>query len=125
MGHAIYVVIGGGLGSLLRYLVGLATIRLLGPLLPWGTFAVNILGSFCIGLLTELIARKLNASADVRIFLVTGVLGGFTTFSSFALDAVSLAERGDLMWSMIYVLATVGLGIIAVFVGLAVGRALF
>jgi fluoride exporter len=125
MEHAAYVALGGALGSLLRYLTGMATIRLLGPFLPWGTFTVNIVGSFCIGLLMEWIARKMNASADVQLFLVTGVMGGFTTFSSFSLDVLSLAERGDVLWSMAYVLATVGLGIAAVFGGVAVGRAIF
>jgi fluoride exporter len=125
MEHAAYVVLGGGLGSLLRYLTGIMAIRLFGPFLPWGTFTVNIVGSFFIGLLMEWIARKLNASADMQLFLVTGVMGGFTTFSSFSLDVISLAERGELLWAMVYVLATVGLGIVAVFGGLAVGRAIF
>ncbi|THF52129.1 fluoride efflux transporter CrcB [Allorhizobium terrae] len=125
MEHAAYVALGGALGSVLRYLVGMAAIRLFGPFLPWGTFTVNIVGSFCIGLLMEWIARKLNASTDMQLFLVTGVMGGFTTFSSFSLDVISLAERGELAWAMAYALATLGLGIVAVFGGLALGRAIF
>lgn len=125
MEHAAYVALGGALGSVLRYLTGMATIRLFGPFLPWGTFTVNIVGSFCIGLLMEWIARKLNASTDMQLFLVTGVMGGFTTFSSFSLDVISLMERGELLWAMTYALATLGLGIVAVFGGLAVGRAIF
>lgn len=125
MEHVAYVALGGALGSVLRYLTGMATIRLFGPFLPWGTFTVNIVGSFCIGLLMEWIARKLNASTDMQLFLVTGVMGGFTTFSSFSLDVISLMERGELLWAMAYALATVCLAIVAVFGGLALGRAIF
>ncbi|MCM2293692.1 fluoride efflux transporter CrcB [Allorhizobium sp. BGMRC 0089] len=125
MKHVLFVAVGGGIGSVLRYWTGVIAVRLFGPFLPWGTFAVNIVGSFCIGLLAEMIARKFNASMDMRMFLVTGVMGGFTTFSSFSLDAISLAQRGDLAWSAAYVLGSVGLALCAVFAGLGVGRAFF
>ncbi len=92
---------------------------------PWGTLTVNVVGSFLIGLLVELVARRLNASMEMRLFLVTGVLGGFTTFSSFSLDAVSLYERGALGLSAVYVLASLSVSIVAVFAGLALGRNLF
>ncbi len=92
---------------------------------PWGTFTVNVVGSFLIGLLVELVARRLNASMEMRLFLVTGVLGGFTTFSSFSLDAVALFERGALGLSAVYIIASLVVSIAAVFAGLALGRSLF
>ncbi len=119
------VATGGAIGSVFRYLVGVWSVRLAGPNFPWGTLAVNVVGSFMIGLLVELVARRLNASMEMRLFLVSGVLGGFTTFSSFALDAASLLERGATGLSIVYVLASLIVSIAAVFAGLALGRNLF
>ncbi|MGC4390478.1 MULTISPECIES: fluoride efflux transporter CrcB [unclassified Agrobacterium] len=119
------VATGGAIGSVFRYLVGVLSVRLAGPNFPWGTLAVNVAGSFLIGLLVELVARRLNASMEMRLFLVTGVLGGFTTFSSFSLDTVALFERGALGLSAVYVLASLVVSIAAVFAGLALGRNLF
>lgn len=100
--NIILVAAGGAIGSVFRYLVGVWSVRLAGVNFPWGTLTVNVVGSFLIGLLVELVARRLNASMEMRLFLVTGVLGGFTTFSSFSLDAVSLFERGALGLSAVY-----------------------
>ncbi|MDQ0455883.1 fluoride efflux transporter CrcB [Rhizobium paknamense] len=125
MKQLLFVVLGGGFGSLLRYWVGLVAIRLFGPFFPWGTFAVNLIGSFCIGLFAEMLARRFNASEELRLLLITGILGGFTTFSAFSLDAVTLFNRGDTFLALVYVTASVVLAIAAVFGGLAVGRALF
>lgn len=119
------VAAGGAIGSVFRYLVGLLSVRLVGMTFPWGTLAVNVVGSFLIGFLVELVARRLNASVEMRLFLVTGVLGGFTTFSSFSLDAVALFERGGLGLSAVYIAASLVVSIAAVFAGLALGRSLF
>lgn len=119
------VAAGGAIGSVFRYLAGVWSVRLAGANFPWGTLAVNVVGSFLIGLLVELVARRMNASAEMRLFLVTGVLGGFTTFSSFSLDAVSLFERGAPGLSAVYILASLIVSISAVFAGLALGRNLF
>ncbi|TPW33136.1 fluoride efflux transporter CrcB [Martelella alba] len=123
--HAILAALGGGIGAAGRYFVGIAAIRLAGPNFPWGTFIVNIVGSLMIGLLVEVVARLLNQSADMRVFLVTGVLGGFTTFSSFSLDTMTMVERGDYATAALYVAASVGLGLVAAFGGLMIGRAAF
>ncbi|AUC09707.1 fluoride efflux transporter CrcB [Agrobacterium pusense] len=123
--NIVLVAAGGAIGSVFRYLVGVWSVRLAGVNFPWGTLTVNVVGSFLIGLLVELVARRLNASMEMRLFLVTGVLGGFTTFSSFSLDAVSLYERGALGLSAVYVLASLSVSIAAVFAGLALGRNLF
>ncbi|MGP4687009.1 fluoride efflux transporter CrcB [Agrobacterium pusense] len=123
--NIVLVAAGGAIGSVFRYLVGVWSVRLAGVNFPWGTLTVNVVGSFLIGLLVELVARRLNASMEMRLFLVTGVLGGFTTFSSFSLDAVSLFERGALGLSAVYVLGSLSVSIAAVFAGLALGRNLF
>lgn len=98
--------------------------RLFGATFPWGTITVNILGSFAIGFLTELVARKFNASMEMRLLLVVGILGGFTTFSSFSLDTVALLEKGHTVPAIIYVLASVSVSLLATFAGFALGRAL-
>ncbi|WP_174801411.1 fluoride efflux transporter CrcB [Martelella limonii] len=125
MYHALIVAIGGGLGASCRYLVGVFAVRAIGHGFPWGTFIVNVVGSLLIGLLVEAVARLLNQSADMRMFLVTGFLGGFTTFSSFSLDAMNMIERGDYAPAAIYVGSSVILGLLAVFAGLAIGRMVF
>ena len=88
MMHLLYVALGGAIGAGGRHLVGLATLRLFGSSFPWGTLAVNVIGSFLIGVLIETLALKVSAPAGVRLFLATGVLGGFTTFSAFDLRVI-------------------------------------
>jgi CrcB protein len=124
MTHILLVAAGGAVGSVLRYLVGLWTLRSFGPSFPWGTLTVNITGSFLIGVFAEVIARKFGASAEMRVFLITGILGGYTTFSAFSLDAITLLERGELVTALIYVASSVLLSALAVFAGLALMRAI-
>ncbi len=123
--NILLVALGGAFGSVLRYLVGVSTTRLFGPAFPWGTLTVNVVGSFAIGLLTEVIARRFNASTELRVFLVTGILGGFTTFSSFSLDTMVLIERGASGATVAYLAGTLCLSFLAIFAGLALGRAMF
>ncbi|OWO91050.1 protein CrcB [Rhizobium esperanzae] len=122
--QALLVAVGGAIGSVLRYFVGQWALRLMGPAFPWGTLAVNVVGCFAIGVFAELVARKFNASVELRLLLITGFLGGFTTFSAFSLDAISLFERGETVAGGIYIAASVGLSMAAVFAGLAIMRAL-
>ncbi|AUW42711.1 fluoride efflux transporter CrcB [Rhizobium beringeri] len=122
--QALLVAFGGAIGSVLRYYVGQWALRLMGPAFPWGTLAVNVVGCFVIGVFAELIARKFNASTELRLLLITGFLGGFTTFSAFSLDAISLFERGEAVAGGIYIAASVGFSMAAVIAGLAVMRAL-
>lgn len=124
MSNLLLVGAGGAIGSMVRYLVGLWTLHRWGPGFPWGTLGVNITGSFLIGLLAELIMRKFGASAELRLFLITGVLGGYTTFSAFSLDTITLFERGDAALAVTYIAASVVLSILAVFAGLALMRAM-
>ncbi len=118
------VFVGGGIGAALRHLVNLGTARLLGLGFPWGTLAVNIVGSFAMGVLVAwLAARYSGPDHHIRLFLATGVLGGFTTFSAFSLDAVVLWERGAHGAAVSYVLISVVLSIAALVAGLALIRA--
>ncbi|MBC2773854.1 fluoride efflux transporter CrcB [Rhizobium sp. AQ_MP] len=125
MFNILLVAVGGAAGSVARYLTGIAMTRLLGPGFPWGTITVNIIGSFIIGLLTEMMARKFSAPLELRLLLVVGFLGGFTTFSSFSLDTMALFERGEGLTAFVYVAASVLLSLAAAFGGLALGRSLF
>jgi CrcB protein len=122
--QALLVAVGGAIGSVLRYYISQWALRLMGPAFPWGTLAVNVVGCFVIGVFAELIARQFNASVELRLLLITGFLGGFTTFSAFSLDAISLFERGEAVAGGIYIAASVGLSMAAVIAGLAVMRAL-
>lgn len=122
--NIVLVAAGGAFGSVCRYLTGILMTRLLGPAFPWGTITVNIVGSFAIGLLTELVARRFDASLEMRLLLVVGILGGFTTFSSFSLDTVALIEKGAVSSAVIYVFSSVVVSLVATFAGFAVGRAL-
>lgn len=124
MNHILLVAIGGALGSSARYLTGQAALRLFGPGFPWGTLAVNIVGSLAIGVFAELIARRFDGSPELRMFVVTGILGGFTTFSAFSLEVSTMMERGDHMTAAAYVLLSLVISVAAVFAGLALVRAL-
>ncbi|ODS55541.1 MAG: protein CrcB [Agrobacterium sp. SCN 61-19] len=125
MFHILLVAIGGATGSVARYLTGIAMTRWLGMGFPWGTITVNIVGSFIIGLLTELLARRFSAPMEMQLLLVVGFLGGFTTFSSFSLDTMALFERGESHLALAYVGASLVLSLSAAFSGLALGRSLF
>lgn len=125
MKHIVLVALGGATGSVFRYWMSVWSLRRFGPSFPWGTLAVNIIGSFLIGLLIEIIARRAQASEEMRLLLVTGFLGGFTTFSAFSLDAMTLFERGAVFSAASYIVASVALSLGAVFAGLALGRAIF
>ncbi|MGI2031888.1 fluoride efflux transporter CrcB [Rhizobium panacihumi] len=125
MNSMILVAVGGAVGSVFRYQVGLWALRLFGPLFPWGTLLINIAGSFVIGLLTEMILRRFGGSTEMRLLLVTGLCGGFTTFSSFSLEFVGLVERGAIPMAIAYVAASVILSIAGTFLGLFIGRMAF
>ena len=123
MGY-LAVFIGGGIGAALRHGVNRAALVWLGPAFPYGTLIVNILGGLCMGMLAELFLVKGGGSQEWRLFLTTGFLGGFTTFSAFSLDAALMWERGDHGMLAAYVLGSVVLSIAALFAGMAAVRAL-
>jgi CrcB protein len=115
--------VGGSVGVNARYWLGVAITRSIGARFPWATLAINVTGSFAIGLLTVLLSRWLP-HPHARLLVVVGFLGGYTTFSSFSLEAMTLWERGE-TWSFFgYVLGSVVAGLAAVVLGAAVGRML-
>jgi len=118
MYNLVLVAIGGAIGASLRHLVNLGALRLVGATFPWGTMAINIAGSFAMGMFIELLARRFGASNEVRLFVATGILGGFTTFSAFSLDFAVLWERGAALPALAYVLVSVIGAILALFLGL-------
>ncbi|HEX4296057.1 MAG TPA: fluoride efflux transporter CrcB [Rhizomicrobium sp.] len=118
------VALGGALGSLLRYFVAGAIQSAAWPGFPWGIFVVNVSGGFIMGLIVELGALKLQISPELRAFLTVGILGGYTTFSTFSLDSVLLIQRGAYVSAAGYILGSTALSILALFAGLWVVRAL-
>jgi CrcB protein len=120
----LLVFLGAGLGGALRHGVNVGCARFCGPAFPWGTLTVNIVGSFVMGALAGWLAFKAEHgwSQPLRLFLSTGVLGGFTTFSAFSLDAVLLWERGQTGLAAAYVAASVILSIAGLMAGLALVR---
>ncbi|MDI1261894.1 MAG: fluoride efflux transporter CrcB [bacterium] len=118
----LLVFVGGGLGASLRHFINLMCARLLGTGFPWGTFLINITGSTVMGLIAGYLAFRGGASQHWRLFLMTGILGGYTTFSAFSLDAALLYERGEPGIAALYVLGSVVLSIAGLFAGLALMR---
>lgn len=123
MNNLLLVMLGGGLGAGGRYLVNLATLRLFGPLFPWGTLTVNVVGSLAMGLFIGwLVRHETGGLMGLRYLVATGFLGGFTTFSAFSLDVAVMWERGDFTAALSYVLGSVLLSIAGVFIGLHLVR---
>ncbi len=121
--NALWVAAGGALGAAARYGVNEIGVRL-SPAFPWHTIAVNVAGCFAMGLLTGLLQSKLQLSEAARLFLITGILGGFTTFSAFAIDFAHLAERKAFLDAFGYAFGSVVLSLVAVFAGLNLARTL-
>ena len=126
MNAMLLVFAGAGLGGVLRHLVNSACAQAFGTAFPWGTLTVNVAGSFLMGALTGWLAFRAGEgwTQGARLFLATGVLGGFTTFSAFSLDAILLWERGQVTAAAAYVGASVGASIVALVAGLAMMRSL-
>lgn len=122
--RVLLVFLGGAAGSVGRYLVALWAANRLGATFPWGTLAVNVAGSFLIGLLATLADEVGTIGPDLRVFLVVGVLGGFTTFSSFSLESLRLIEQNELTRAALYVLGSVGIAFVAATLGIAAARSL-
>jgi fluoride exporter len=118
----LVIAVGGAVGAVARHLVNVQAAALMGFGFPWGTLTVNILGSFLMGVLVETSALVWSPDPALRAMLAVGVLGAFTTFSTFSLDAIVLYERGQLALAAGYIVASVVLSIGGLFAGLAVIR---
>jgi fluoride exporter len=124
VGGYLVVFVGGGLGAALRHAVNRASLAYLGPDFPYGTMFVNVVGSLIMGVFAELFLVKGGGSQEFRLFLITGFLGGFTTFSAFSLDAALMWQRSDFAVLTSYVATSVVLSVMALFLGMAAVRAI-
>ena len=124
MGTVFAVGVGGGLGALARYYIA-GWVQPAGVAFNWGIFVVNITGGLLMGLIVEASALKLNLSPDLRAFLTVGILGGYTTFSTFSLDSALLLQRGEYAQAALYVIGSVMLSILALFAGLWIVRSFY
>jgi len=124
MGAWIAVAVGGALGSVARFWLTGAMTALTGPRFPWGTLLINVAGSFVIGLVASvtLTPARISMHPDIRIFLMTGVCGGFTTFSAFSLQTLDLLQTGDAVPAFGYAIGSVVLCVVGTYCGWLLGR---
>jgi CrcB protein len=120
----IWVALGGALGSMARFWLAAAVGALTGPQFPWGTLLINVLGSFVIGLFGALTGTRgpVSVPPDIRIFVMVGICGGFTTFSSFSLQSLELLQAGEVLWAGSYIVGSVVLCLLGVWAGMALGH---
>lgn len=119
----VLVMSGGAVGAGLRYLVGRWTLAALGPGLPFGTWAVNIIGGLAMGVLAGVLSRDADGGEPLRLLLGVGVLGGFTTFSAFSLELVNMIVRGEVALGAAYAVSSVAGSIVALYAGILLVRA--
>ena len=124
MGAWVAVAVGGAIGSVGRFWLTAAMTGLTGPRFPWGTLLINVLGSFVIGLVAgvTLTPTRVGLHPDMRIFLMTGVCGGFTTFSAFSLQTLELMQAGETVPALGYAVGSVVLCVVATWCGWQLGR---
>ena len=125
MSMVLAIASGGAIGAVLRHYFGLLAMYVAGSNFPWGTLGVNIIGSFLMGVLVALFAHYWNPSQEIRAFLTVGMLGAFTTFSTFSLDVITLWERGATYAAAGYATASVILSIVALIAGMLIIRQVF
>jgi CrcB protein len=118
----LYAMAGGAVGTAARHLVNIGMGRWLGAGFPWWTFFVNVTGCLLMGILIEALALKFHGSTEVRTVLATGVLGGYTTFSAFSMDFAFLVQRHEQAQAVLYLVGSVALSILALYVGLWLTR---
>jgi CrcB protein len=119
------VATGGAIGSVLRFLIGTWSLQLLGPGFPWGTFAINVSGAFVIGLVLTLAETRVGLPPYMRLFVATGILGGYTTFSTYAYETYLLSRDGFSTLSLWYGFGSVVAGVAAVLLGILIARVVF
>jgi CrcB protein len=119
-----WVALGGALGSMARFWLAGAVAVLTGPQFPWGTLLINVLGSFVIGWFGAMTGSRgaVSVPPDIRVFVMVGICGGFTTFSSFSLQTLELLQSGEILWAGSYILGSVALCLLGVWVGVLLGH---
>lgn len=120
--NILLVAIGGGTGSVLRYLTSVLTSKYFTSTFPLGTFAVNIVGCLIIGILTGLFYKSSITNPDLKILFITGFCGGFTTFSAFAQENINLIQSNNLVTAIIYTILSVIVGLTFVWIGLLIAK---
>jgi len=125
MNMVLAIALGGGFGAVMRHYAVNWVTSILGHSFPYGILFVNVMGSFLIGLIVEALAIKYELPFEVRAFLVTGFLGGFTTFSTFSLDIFKMIETGEYISSVVYILSSVLISLIALFLAIYMVREIF
>jgi CrcB protein len=118
--NLLAIAIGGAIGSVARYLLSMFVLRVSGTLFPLGTFAVNVIGCLVFGAIAGATTQRVAISPTVRLFLLTGILGGFTTFSSYAFESFVLVRDGQFLWATINVVGQVVAGMVGLWVGYVV-----
>jgi CrcB protein len=118
----LWVGVGGGVGAITRYLLGLWIAERFGTAFPWGTFVINVTGSLLIGIILTVLTDKVVADPVWRLLLVVGFLGGYTTFSSYPVEALTLANAGECVFALAYVLGSNVVGLLAVVLGAVVAH---
>lgn len=124
MQHFLLAAAGGAIGAGARHLVNVGVARWLGTGFPWATFLVNVTGSLAMGFLVGLLMARETEHVGLRIFLATGVLGGYTTFSAYSLDAMNLMNRGAFGAGAAYIVGSVVVSILAIYAGVALAKAM-
>ena len=124
MNQILAIAAGGSIGAVMRFFVSTGIYSWLGKGFPYGTLAVNVVGSLLMGLLYELFLQRLSVSPEVRALLLVGFLGAFTTFSTFSIETINLIEQGDVLKAITNVLASVILCVLAAWIGLQIARQL-
>ncbi len=122
--NAVFIVAtGGALGSVARYVLNIVVTKTLGDAFPWGILVANVLGCFLMGALSAYFMQRLPEGEAARLFLTTGFLGGFTTFSAFSFDVLNLVNGGQNNVAILYVFVSVALSVLAVFAGFVLAKA--
>jgi CrcB protein len=120
----ILVMLGGAIGAGFRYHISTVALRFMGPGFPWGTWIINLLGGFLMGVLAAVLARSNEGAEQLRLFLGVGVLGGFTTFSAFSLETFNMLQRGDPVMAASYAVSSVAGSVLMLIGGVYMVRAL-
>lgn len=120
----ILVMLGGAIGAGFRYHISTVALRFMGPGFPWGTWIINLLGGFLMGVLAGVLARSNEGAEQLRLFLGVGVLGGFTTFSAFSLETFNMLQRGDPVMAASYAVSSVAGSVLMLIGGVYMVRAL-
>lgn len=118
MRSILVVAAGSGLGGIMRYLLQLLVYKLYPSVFPVGTFSINVIGCFLIGVFFALAEKQQVVSTDTRLFLITGICGGFTTFSTFSLDNLLLLKSGNFLYFFLYAVGSLVLGLLATYLGI-------